>query len=70
MSRGDSVMGLLTCMCRLTKPKSSWSDMADMKECVDSECDKVSEPENERERIQTQQTSVLFLIKNQLFRRA
>jgi hypothetical protein len=32
-------------MCRLTSPKSSWSDMADMNECVDKEWDNVAEPE-------------------------
>ncbi len=31
-------------MCKLTSPKSSWSDIADMKECVDNEWDSVAEP--------------------------
>lgn len=37
MSRGESTIGLLTCIWRFTMVKSSWELTADMKEVLETE---------------------------------
>lgn len=43
MSNGESIIGLFTCMWRLTKVISSWDDIADINEFDESEGESVED---------------------------
>lgn len=44
--RGESTIGLLTCMCKLMSAKSSCDETADKKDVLDTECE--SDESNKR----------------------